>query len=199
MFDSCSVRDRSSKGVFDGFGASVFRLLCATLLSSPSLMHLSPLWQRVQSVLHADEQGSTGDSCWMSPLERIRSGLWLPFHLWDTLLDLFSLPRFWFGLNFCKLKIFEACSHLKAWSKFAKKLHRRSEVIEGWMAGQWKCLISFSQGTRLRRKSWHFFWEPCTDCLDRFLHSWISQDRPLGNIQGEQQVVKCEIFLQQAN
>lgn len=52
-------------------------------------------------------------------------------------------PLFWislclaFGLGcIFTSNIFESCSYLKTWLKFAKQLHRRNEVIEGWIAGQ---------------------------------------------------------------
>lgn len=52
-------------------------------------------------------------------------------------------PPFWISLGLAfglgcifTSSIFEACSYLKTWLKFAKKLHRRNEEIEGRIAGQ---------------------------------------------------------------
>lgn len=79
-------------------------------------------------------------------------------------------PPFWISLGLAfglgcifTSSIFEACSYLKTWLKFAKKL----EVIEGWKDGQGKCLISFSQEMRLKKKELILFLGAVYCSLDR--------------------------------
>lgn len=113
-----------------------------------------------------------------------------------TVLDL-SLPGFWVGFYFTS-SIFEACSYLTSWLEFAETSWEKwsNRGVDGWTV---KVSNLFFTGNKVKKESWCFFWELCTGSLDWCLHSWISQDKPPDNTQEEQRVVKCKIFLQQAN